>query len=475
MGAARAVSVIPGGINELLMKKSIFREYDIRGVVDRDLTPDVVRDIGQAVGSLAAERGEHSVAVGRDGRLSSPTLGEALKTGIRAAGLTVIDLGAVPTPLLYYATHTLDATHAGVMVTGSHNPPDYNGLKIVIDRIALHGEVIRDLRRRIETSNLRHGCGHEQCADIRVDYIRRVSEALPLSRPLKVVVDCGNAIAAHTAPPLLRALGCEVVELYCEVDGRFPNHHPDPSIPENLADLQAAVYEHRADIGLAFDGDADRLGVITNTGEIIWPDRLLMPLAEEVLNRFPGAAIVYDVKCSWHLTRLIERCGGQPILWKTGHSLIKAKMRETGALLGGEITGHLAHADDWFGFDDAFYAAARLLRLLAGQSGSSAEFFAAYPTGVTTPELRLEMAEGEPLGFMERLAGQADFGPGAHVITLDGLRVEYLHGWGLVRASNTTPSLVLRFEADHAQAMTDIQERFRRILLGLEPDLALPF
>ena len=457
------------------MQKSIFREYDIRGVVERDLTPEVVRDIGQAVGSLAAERGETCIAVGRDGRLSSPRLCEALKIGIRAAGLEVIDLGAVSTPLLYYATHTLSDTRAGVMVTGSHNPPDYNGLKIVIDKIALHGAVIRDLRRRIETGDVRHGHGGERSANIRIEYIRRISAALPLPRPLKVVVDCGNAIASRTAPPLLRDLGCEVVELYCEVDGRFPNHHPDPSLPENLADLQAAVIEHQADIGLAFDGDADRLGVVTNTGEIIWPDRILMPLAEEVLTRHPGAAVVYDIKCSRHLTRLIERFGGQPILWKTGHSLIKAKMRETGALLGGEMTGHLVHADDWFGFDDAFYAAARLLRLLAQQTRSSHEFFAAYPTGLITPELRVDMAEGEPFAFMERLATQADFGPDARLITLDGLRVEFPDAWGLVRASNTTPSLVLRFEADQPAAMTDIQERFRRQLLRLQADLALPF
>ncbi len=457
------------------MKKSIFREYDIRGVVDRDLTPDVVQHIGQAVASLAAERGETCVAVGRDGRLSSPMLCEALKTGIRAAGLDVIDLGAVSTPLLYYATHTLDETSAGVMVTGSHNPPHYNGLKIVIDKIALHGPVIDDLRRRIETGDVRHGHGHERSAPIRTEYIERICAALSLPRSLKVVVDCGNAIAAKTAPQLLRKLGCEVIELYCEVDGRFPNHHPDPSIPENLADLQAAVAEHHADIGLAFDGDADRLGVVTDTGEIIWPDRILMPLAEEVLTRHPGAAVVYDIKCSRHLTQLIERLGGQPILWKTGHSLIKAKMRETGALLGGEMTGHLAHADAWFGFDDAFYATARLLRLLAQQTRSSSEFFSAYPTGLTTPELRLDMAEGEPFTFMERLAAQANFGSDARIITLDGLRVEFPHGWGLVRASNTTPSLVLRFEADDPAAMTDLQHRFRQQLLGLQADLALPF
>ena len=288
-------------------------------------------------------------------------------------------------------------------------------------------------------------------------------------------MDCGNAVASRTAPPLLRALGCEVVELYCEVDGRFPHHHPDPSVPENLIDLQTAVRAHGADLGLAFDGDADRLGVVTNAGKIVWPDHVLMPLAEDVLIHHPGAAIVYDIKSSQYLTRLIERLGGQAILWKTGHSLIKAKMRETGALLGGELAGHFVHADDWFGFDDAFYAAARLLRLLVQQPVSSAEFFAAYPTGLNTPDLRLDMAEGEPFAFMARLAAQADFGPDARIITLDGLRVEFPHGWGLVRASNTTPSLTLRFEADDPIAMADIRDRFRRQLLALQADLALPF
>ena len=457
------------------MNQSIFREYDIRGLADRDLTPEVVRDIGQAVGSLAAERGETEVIVGRDGRLSSPTLCEALKAGIRAAGLDVLDLGAVSTPLLYYATHTLGSSRAGVMVTGSHNPARYNGLKIVIDKIALHGEVIRDLRRRIETGDVRHGRGGERFATIRADYIRRLSDAVQLVKPQKVVVDCGNAIASKTAPLLLRALGCEVVELFCEVDGRFPNHHPDPSVPENLADLQGAVREHRADIGLAFDGDADRLGIVTDAGEIVWPDRVLMPLAEEVLAEHPGAGIVYDIMCSWHLTRLIERLGGRPLLWKTGHSLIKARMRETGALLGGEMAGHFVHAAGWFGFDDAFYAAARLLRLLSRQGVSSAEFFAAYPAGVNTSDLRLDMVEGEPFAFMKHLVEQANFGADARLIRLDGLRVEFPHGWGLVRASNTTPSLTLRFEADDTVALTDIQNQFRRRLLAVQPDLILPF
>ncbi len=457
------------------MHKSIFREYDIRGLVDRDLSAEVVCAIGQAVGSLAAERGEHSVLVGRDARLSSPRLSAALKTGIRAAGMDVIDLGAVSTPLLYYATHMLGTTHAGVMVTGSHNPPEYNGLKIVIDKIALHGAVIRDLRRRIEDKDVRHGQGAEYTAQVRRDYIARVSCALQLPRRLKVVVDCGNAIAARTAPTLLRELGCEVLELYCEVDGRFPNHHPDPSVPANLSALQAAVMQQRADIGIAFDGDADRLGVVTNAGEIIWPDRLLMPLAEEVLSRYRGATVVYDVKCSRHLTSLIERLGGRALLWKTGHSLIKAKMRESGALLGGEVTGHIIHADEWFGFDDALYAAARLLRLLARQTCSSAEFFAAYPSGITTPELRIAMSEGEAPAFMQRLAAQADFGADAQLITLDGLRVECADAWGLVRASNTTPSLVLRFEADTPAALADMQQRFRSQLLKLQANLLLPF
>lgn len=458
------------------MKQSIFREYDIRGVVGRDLTVEAVHAIGQGVGTLAAERNETEVIVGRDGRLSSPELATALKRGIQAAGLNVIDLGAVSTPMLYYATHTLGPAQTGVMVTGSHNPPQYNGLKIVLDRIALHGAVIRDLRRRIEASDVRHsGGGGERQARIGEDYIRRIAEDVRLARPLKVVVDCGNAIAGEIAPALLRALGCTVVELYCEVDGNFPHHHPDPSVPENLADLQTAVDTHQAEIGLAFDGDADRLGVVTDTGEIIWPDRVLMPLAEEVLRAQPGAAVVYDIKCSWHLTSLIERLGGQPILWKTGHSLIKAKMRETGALLGGEMTGHFVHADHWFGFDDALYAAARLLRLLAEFAGSSSAFFAAYPAGCSTPELRLDLAEGEPTALMARLAAQADFGPTARIITLDGLRVEFPHGWGLVRASNTTPSLTFRFEAEEPVALAALQQQFRQQLLALQADLPLPF
>ncbi|MDQ2695668.1 MAG: phosphomannomutase/phosphoglucomutase [Pseudomonadota bacterium] len=453
--------------------KSIFREYDIRGVVGQSLTADKVRLIGQAIGSLAAERGERQIAVARDARLSSPELCQALKQGLRQAGQTVIDLGILPTPVLYFATQTL-STRAGVMVTGSHNPPQYNGLKIVIDGVALHGDVIRDLYRRIGQGDLRRGQGGETTAAVGDAYIRRLAESIRLDRPLKVVVDCGNAVAGAMAPQLLRAIGAQVAELYCEVDGRFPHHHPDPSIPANLADLQARVLAEKADLGVAFDGDADRLGIVTEQGEIIWPDRIMMPLAQEVLENHPGAKIIYDVKCSTRLARLIARLGGEPIMWKTGHSVIKAKMRETGALLGGEMTGHFAFADAWYGFDDGLYAAARLLRILARDPRPVSAQIADYPVGINTPELRIPMAEGAAAAFMEQLAARADFGPG-RLYTLDGLRVEFDHGWGLVRASNTTPSLVLRFEADDQTRLLAIQDLFRRQLLALDPALALPF
>lgn len=458
--------------------RSVFREYDIRGLVDRALTPDLVLRIGQAIGTLAAERGERKVAVGCDGRLSSPSLCAALKTGLKAAGRDVIDVGRVPTPVLYYATQVLD-TRAGVMVTGSHNPPEYNGLKVVLDGIALHGEVIREIYTRVQQGPLCRGRGGEERLELRDEYVEFIGNALPLQRPFKVVVDCGNAIAGELAPELLGNLGCTVVPLHCEVDGRFPHHHPDPSVPENLAELCVRVQSERAELGLAFDGDADRLGVVTDKGEIIWPDRVMMPMAADVLALNPGASIIYDVKCSNRLPRLIERLGGRPIMSRTGHSLIKAKMRETGALLGGEMTGHFAYADFWFGFDDGLYAAARLLRILSADGRPVSAQFEDYPVGVNTPELRIGMAEGEPFTFMERLGAQVDFddkvlGP-AKVSTLDGLRVEYPHGWGLVRASNTTPSLVLRFEADDRETLEAIQALFRRRLRALQADLSIPF
>lgn len=458
--------------------KSVFREYDIRGLVDRALTPDLVRKIGQAVGTLAAERGERQVAVGRDGRLSSPLLCAALKEGLKAAGRDVIDIGTVPTPVLYYATQVLE-TRAGIMVTGSHNPPEYNGLKVVLDGIALHGEVIREIYRRIQEGPLANGKGGEERLELRDEYIQYIGNALPLRRPFRVVVDCGNAIAGELAPELLGNLGCEVIPLHCEVDGRFPHHHPDPSVPENLADLCVRVQRERADLGLAFDGDADRVGVVTDKGEIVWPDRVMMPMAADVLALNPGAGIIFDVKCSTRLPRLIEKLGGKPIMSQTGHSLIKARMRETGALLGGEMTGHFAYADFWFGFDDGLYAAARLLRILAADRRPVSAQFNDYPVGVNTPELRIFMAEGEPFDFMRRLLAHADFddaglGP-ARLFTVDGLRVEYPRAWGLVRASNTTPSLVLRFEADDRETLEEIQTLFRRKLRALDADLQLPF
>lgn len=453
--------------------REIFREYDIRGVVGQGLNAAAVYEIGRAIGSIAAEHGEQQVAVARDGRLSGPALCEALKEGIKSTGLDIIYLGAVPTPVLYYATQVLE-TRAGVMVTGSHNPPDYNGLKVVIDGQALHGEVIRDIYRRIQEGRLLGGQGTEQSVDLGSEYIRRISDCVHLARPLKVVVDCGSAIAGELAPSLMRALGCEVVELCCEVDGHFPHHHPDPSRPENLADLCATVQAEKAHLGLAFDGDADRLGVVSDEGEIIWPDQVMMPLAREVLVQHPGAGIIFDVKCTARLARLITELGGRPLMYKSGHSLIKSYMRQTGALLGGEMTGHFAYADEWYGFDDGLYAAARLLRILSKDKRPVAAQFRDYPVGINTPELRIEMTEGEPAVFMKRLIRQADFRP-ARVITLDGLRVEFEHSWGLVRASNTTPSLVLRFEADDKPALEEIQALFRHQLKTLDPHLSLPF
>ena len=452
---------------------TIFREYDIRGVVGHALNVEVTREIGRAIGSAAAERGEHQVVIARDGRLSGSMLSEALKAGLKSTGQHVIDLGAVPTPVLYYATQVLD-TGAGVMVTGSHNPPQYNGLKVVMDGRALFGTAIRNLHQRIQNSTLHTGHGDERHLDLSNEYLSRIIHLVQLNRPFKVVVDCGNGIAGELAPTLLRALGCEVVPLYCEVDGRFPNHHPDPSKPENLAELCTLVKTEAADIGLAFDGDGDRLGVVTNTGEIVWPDRVLMLLAREVLHHHPGARIVFDVKCSHRLGHFITQHGGEPLMWKTGHSLIKEHMRETHALLGGEMTGHFILADQWFSFDDGLYAAARLLEILSQDARSSAAQFADFPTGFSTPELRVDMAEGEPFAIMESVLKQANFGP-ARLITVDGLRVEFEHGWGLVRASNTTPSLVLRFEADNVNALAAIQAIFRRELLALNTHLVLPF
>jgi phosphomannomutase/phosphoglucomutase len=457
----------------VVIDPSIFRAYDIRGVVGRTLTADAVRQIGRAIGSEAIQRGRNTVVVGRDGRLSGPELVDALVAGLNATGCDVKDIGVVPTPVLYFAAHYLD-TQTGVIVTGSHNPPDYNGLKIVIDGETLSGDSIQQLRERIDEDNLISGQGSVENMNVVPDYIERIRSDVHVARSLKVVVDCGNGVAGAVAPQLLRELGCEVSELFCEVDGNFPNHHPDPSKADNLKDLIAAVQEQQADIGLAFDGDGDRIGVVTTQGNIVWPDRVLMLFIADILGRNPGGLIIYDVKCSRFLDRIIREHGGEPLMWKTGHSFIKEKIRESGALLAGEMSGHIFFRERWYGFDDGLYSAARLLEVLGKDARPATEVFASLPDSVNTPELNIPMQEGEPPKFMERLLASAHF-EGAQVSTIDGLRVDFPDGWGLVRASNTTPVLVLRFEADEEAALSRIMGEFRRVMLQVDADLSLPF
>lgn len=451
----------------------IFKAYDIRGVVGKTLTPEITASIGQAIGSEALARGQSAIAIGRDGRLSGPGLAAALAEGIRASGIDVVDLGLVATPMCYFAAHHL-GTNSAVMVTGSHNPPDYNGLKMVLGGETLSGEVIQGLRRRIETGELASGRGAYRQHDIAGNYIARIAADVKLARPMKIAVDCGNGVAGAYAPDLYRALGCQVETLYCEVDGHFPHHHPDPSQPENLRDLIAHLAAGDAEIGLAFDGDGDRLGVVSRDGRIIYPDRQLMLFAADVLARNPGATVIYDVKSTRNLQAWIERHGGRPLLWKTGHSLIKAKMRETGALLAGEMSGHVFFAERWYGFDDGLYAGARLLEYLSRQADIDATLHG-LPDSINTPELHIAMGEGEPHQLIAALQQDAHFEGARRIITIDGLRVEYDDGFGLMRASNTTPVVVLRFEADSADALARIQADFRRVLQAARPDAKLPF
>ncbi len=451
----------------------IFKAYDIRGLVDENFTPPVVRAIGQAFGSAARSRGCEEVVVARDGRLSGPELIAALSDGLQAAGCQVIDIGRVPTPVLYFATYHLD-TGTGIMLTGSHNPPRYNGLKMMLDGVTLAGEAIQDLLRRVREGDLLHGQGSLRQADVREAYLQRIVDDVALQRPLNIVVDCGNGVAGELAPRLYQALGCQVSELFCEIDGNFPNHHPDPSQPETLETLIDTVRRQGADVGFAFDGDGDRLGVVSPAGEIIWPDRQMILYARDILQRQPGAQIIYDIKCSRNLEQAIEAAGGRPLVWKTGHSLVKAKLKETGAPLAGEMSGHIFFKERWYGFDDALYTGARLLEILSREPCPTAEVFAALPDMVNTPELRLEMAEGEHFAFMDRLKAAARFDDG-RVTTIDGLRVDFADGWGLVRPSNTTPCLVIRFEGEDAAAMERIQQRFRSLFLSLDPGLQLPF
>jgi|SRR6185437_13023743 len=457
------------------IERSIFRAYDIRGVVGTSLTEDTARAIGRAVGSVMREKSLSDIVVGRDGRLSGPRISGALIDGLRASGVDVIDIGAAPTPVVYFASFHLN-TGCCVAVTGSHNPPDYNGFKIVVGGETLAEDAIQDLYARIVEGRLAEGRGSLRQMDVAHYYVQRIASDIQTGRPLKVVIDAGNGIAGAIAPQVIEAINCEAIPLYCEVDGNFPHHHPDPSDPENLSDLILMVKKTGADLGLAFDGDGDRLGVVSRDGEIIYPDRVLMLFAMDVLLRDPGATIIYDVKCTGHLQPLILKAGGSPLMWKTGHSLIKAKMQETGAQLAGEMSGHFFFRERWYGFDDGIYSAARLLEILADDpAGRTPEqMFAVLPKGVSTPELKAPMREGEHYAFIERFRERAQF-EGARITTIDGVRADWPDGWGLVRASNTTPVLVLRFDADNAEALQRIQETFRTQLLAVDANLQLPF
>jgi phosphomannomutase/phosphoglucomutase len=453
---------------------SIFRAYDIRGVVGDTLTPEVVTQIGQAIGSEAAAQNQPKVVVARDGRLSGPELIKALSEGLQMAGREVIDIGMVPTPILYFATHYLK-TGSGVMLTGSHNPPDYNGLKIMIGGNTLSGEAIQALKTRIESGDLITATGSRHETDIQHAYISRIHKDVKLARPFKVVLDCGNGVAGVVAPHLMEILGCEVISLFCEVDGHFPNHHPDPSVPKNLEDVIRTVQVEGADLGLAFDGDGDRLGVVDAKGRVIWPDRQMILYATDLLKRHPGAEIIYDVKCTRHLPDAIKAHGGTPLMWKTGHSFMKSKLKETGALLGGEMSGHIFFKERWYGFDDALYTAARLLEILSQDSRTPEEVFTALPDAVNTPELKLELNKfGEHYELMRNIRDVFYFDD-AKVSTVDGIRADFKEGWGLVRPSNTTPCLVIRFEADNQAALEEIQAQFRRQFLAVDSSLALPF
>ena len=456
-------------------KDSIYRAYDIRGIVGKTLTNEVLYNLGRALGTEAKNQHVSTIVIGRDGRNSSPSLAESLAKGIVTTGCHVLDIGMVPTPILYFvAQHT--EGRSGVMITGSHNPAEYNGIKMVINGETLASDRIQQLRQCIE--NQHYATGPEgsikQNQNAAHEYVGTIADTIRVSKPMVIALDCGNGVAGEAGTALLKALGCEVIELFCDVDGRFPNHHPDPSKPENLFELIETVKHYKADIGIAFDGDGDRLGVIDSSGKIIWPDRQMMLYAKDVLAGKPGSEIIYDVKCSRHLAEQITKFGGRPVMWKTGHSFMKAKLKETGAKLAGEMSGHIFFNDRWFGFDDALYSAARLIEILSRDDRSSADIFAQFPDSINTPELNVELVEGENVKFIESMFAQAKFSEGK-INNIDGMRVDFKDGWGLVRASNTTPSLVIRFEADSKEALLSIQEQFRDLMKKIKPDIILPF
>jgi phosphomannomutase/phosphoglucomutase len=457
------------------LSQSIFKAYDIRGIVGKTLDTSIAQKIGHAFGLAVRVKGEQVVVIGRDGRLSGPELSKALAAGLQSSGVDVIDLGVVVTPMVYFGTHVLNAK-SGIMVTGSHNPPDYNGFKMVLAGEAIYGDTIQALYQSIihHEGAQASGAGKYSTYDIKTEYLQRIVGDVKLARPMKIAVDCGNGVAGAFAGELYRAMGCEVTELFCEVDGTFPNHHPDPAHPENLQDLIRCLQQTDAEIGLAFDGDGDRLGVVTKDGQIIFPDRQLMLFAADVLTRHPGEQILYDVKCTRHLAPWIAQRGGKALMWKTGHSLVKAKMRETGAPLGGEMSGHVFFKDRWYGFDDGLYAGARLLELMSRETDPSA-VLNALPQSSSTPELQLKLNEGENFSLIDKMQREAKF-PGAdQIITIDGLRVEYPDGFGLARSSNTTPVIVMRFEAESDAALKRIQAEFKRVIIAAKADADLPF
>ena len=460
---------VPTTLDKIDLDPGIFRAYDIRGITRSNLTDDVCYWIGRAFAAEARSQNQQAAAIGRDGRLSSPGIALALGQGLVDGGMSVTDIGQVPTPVLYYATHALK-TGTGIMITGSHNPPEYNGLKMMIGGTTLAEDLIQVLYRRLQDSALSTGKGALGYADLGADYVEVALNTTKLDRPLKVAVDCGNGVAGELGPKLISALGCEVIPLFCEIDGNFPNHHPDPAEPENLQDLITAVQQQSADVGLAFDGDGDRLGVVTPKGEIIWPDKMMMLFAQDIIARNPQTPVIFDVKCSTHLERVITEAGGNPIMWKTGHSHIKAKIKQTQAALAGEFSGHICFGERWYGFDDALYTAARLLELLSQTELDVDAVFAQYPTTYSTPEIKIHTTETRKFEVMDELASSGDFADG-RMTTIDGIRVDFDDRWGLIRPSNTSPVLSLRFEADSAAALERVQDEFQTQLSNVDATL----
>jgi phosphomannomutase/phosphoglucomutase len=457
----------------MTITEDIFRAYDIRGIVETALTPDAVQQIGQAFATEALSQNQKTVVIARDGRLSSPELAQRLSKGLRAGGCDVIDIGMVPTPVLYYATHKLK-TGTGIMVTGSHNPPQYNGLKMLIAGNTLYGDSIKALYQMIIENKLNSGEGTHTEKNIVPDYLDTIVNDIKLNKPLNIAVDCGNGVAGVLATELFTRLGCKVTELFCEVDGTFPNHHPDPSKPENLVDMQNAMKQNALDVGLAFDGDGDRVGILDDKQNILWADRQMMLYSADVLKRKPGALIIYDIKSTTNLGSYIKNLGGKPMMWKTGHSFIKAKMKETGAELAGEMSGHIFFKERWFGFDDGLYSAARMLEIISQHDEATSTIFEALPDSFNTPELQINFDEGQHYKFMNKFIDEAKF-EDADIITIDGIRVNYADGWGLIRPSNTTPCLVLRFEANDENTLAKIQNTFREQILSVDNSLELPF